>query len=61
MTTTSSKPIGMIGPGLMGAALTERLLEHGYSVLDLNRAALEGGLMFAETATARLSVMVAPR
>lgn len=37
MTTTFCKRIGMIGLGLMGTALTERLLEHGYRVLVWNR------------------------
>lgn len=37
MTTPSSKRIGMIGLGLMGTALTERLLEHGYRVRVWNR------------------------
>ncbi|MFA6562542.1 MAG: NAD(P)-dependent oxidoreductase [Verrucomicrobiia bacterium] len=35
--STSDKRIGMIGLGLMGTALTERLLEHGYRVLVWNR------------------------
>ena len=37
MTTPPSKCIGVIGLGLMGTALTERLLEHGYRVLVWNR------------------------
>ncbi|MCX6907524.1 MAG: NAD(P)-dependent oxidoreductase [Verrucomicrobia bacterium] len=37
MTTIFNKRIGMIGLGLMGTALTERLLEHGYRVLIWNR------------------------
>jgi 3-hydroxyisobutyrate dehydrogenase-like beta-hydroxyacid dehydrogenase len=32
-----NKLVGMIGLGLMGAALTERLLEHGYAVRVWNR------------------------
>ena len=36
-TTTTRKRIGMIGLGLMGTALTERLLDHGYRVLVWNR------------------------
>ncbi len=32
------KKIGMIGLGLMGTALTERLLEHGWQVLVWNRS-----------------------
>lgn len=36
-TVTGSKRIGMIGLGLMGTALAERLLEHGYQVLVWNR------------------------
>lgn len=31
------EPIGMIGLGLMGTAMTERLLEHGYRVAVWNR------------------------
>ncbi|MFO1020630.1 MAG: NAD(P)-binding domain-containing protein [Planctomycetales bacterium] len=31
--TTSRPPVGMIGLGLMGAALSERLLQAGYPVL----------------------------
>jgi 3-hydroxyisobutyrate dehydrogenase-like beta-hydroxyacid dehydrogenase len=33
----TDKRVGMIGLGLMGTALTERLLEHGYGVLVWNR------------------------
>lgn len=34
----SSRTIGMIGLGLMGTAMTERFLEHGYSVRIWNRS-----------------------
>ena len=34
----SNRHIGMIGLGLMGTAMTERLLEHGYSVTVWNRS-----------------------
>ncbi len=30
-------PVGLVGLGLMGAVLTEPLLEHGYSVFVWNR------------------------
>ncbi|MFO0910372.1 MAG: NAD(P)-binding domain-containing protein [Isosphaeraceae bacterium] len=33
----ASKNIGVIGLGLMGTALTQRLLEHGYRVAVWNR------------------------
>jgi len=35
---SSSRSIGMIGLGLMGTAMTERFLEHGYSVRIWNRS-----------------------
>ncbi len=34
----TKKPIGVIGLGLMGTAITERLLEHGYPVFIWNRS-----------------------
>ncbi|MBI5397443.1 MAG: NAD(P)-dependent oxidoreductase [Verrucomicrobia bacterium] len=37
MDTSTSKRIGMIGLGLMGTAMTERLLAHGWRVLVWNR------------------------
>jgi 3-hydroxyisobutyrate dehydrogenase-like beta-hydroxyacid dehydrogenase len=37
MNNADQKTIGMIGLGLMGTALTERLLEHGYRVAVWNR------------------------
>ncbi len=37
-TNESKKPIGVIGLGLMGTAITERLLAHGYPVLVWNRS-----------------------
>ena len=37
MTENAKKRIGMIGLGLMGTAITERLLEHGHHVLVWNR------------------------
>lgn len=36
-TQPDKAPIGMIGTGLMGTALTERLLAHGYRVMVWNR------------------------
>ena len=39
----SEKRVGMIGLGLMGTALTERLLEHGYQVLVWNRTREKAG------------------
>lgn len=36
--TIHSKTVGMIGLGLMGTAMTERLLEHGYAVRVWNRS-----------------------
>ena len=35
---TATRSIGMIGLGLMGTAMTERFLEHGYSVRIWNRS-----------------------
>ncbi|HVJ85378.1 MAG TPA: NAD(P)-dependent oxidoreductase [Caulifigura sp.] len=35
----SKGPVGVVGLGLMGAAITERLLEHGYPVQIWNRTA----------------------
>lgn len=37
MTGAINKPVGVIGLGLMGTALTERLLEHGFPVVVWNR------------------------
>lgn len=34
----NNKTVGLIGLGLMGSALTERLLEHGYRVVIWNRS-----------------------
>ena len=34
---SAKQPVGMIGLGLMGTALTERLLDHGYRVFVWNR------------------------
>lgn len=39
----SEKRVGMIGLGLMGTALTERLLEQGYQVLVWNRTREKAG------------------
>jgi 3-hydroxyisobutyrate dehydrogenase-like beta-hydroxyacid dehydrogenase len=50
MTTTPCKHIGMIGLGLMGTALTERLLEHGYHVLVWNRTREKAGPLIARGA-----------
>jgi 3-hydroxyisobutyrate dehydrogenase-like beta-hydroxyacid dehydrogenase len=36
-----SKPIGIIGIGLMGTAVGQRLLDHGYSIAVWNRTRLE--------------------
>lgn len=35
--SSANEPVGMIGLGLMGTAITERLLEHGYRVAVWNR------------------------
>lgn len=48
--STSDKRIGMIGLGLMGTALTERLLEHGYRVLVWNRTREKAGPLVARGA-----------
>jgi 3-hydroxyisobutyrate dehydrogenase-like beta-hydroxyacid dehydrogenase len=37
MTVAADKPIGLIGLGLMGTAIADRLLEHGYRVHVWNR------------------------
>ncbi|MBI5684124.1 MAG: NAD(P)-dependent oxidoreductase [Verrucomicrobia bacterium] len=50
MTTASGKHIGMIGLGLMGTALTERLLEHGYRVRVWNRTREKAGPLIARGA-----------
>lgn len=55
MTTSSTgKPsgvaIGLIGLGLMGTALTERLLEHGFRVLVWNRSREKAGPLIARGA-----------
>lgn len=36
--SATKKPIGVVGLGLMGTAITERLLEHGYPVFVWNRS-----------------------
>ena len=36
--SATKKPIGVVGLGLMGTAITERLLEHGYPVSVWNRS-----------------------
>ena len=46
-----SKQIGMIGLGLMGTALTERLLEHGYRVFVWNRSRDKADPLIARGAT----------
>lgn len=38
MSETASKAVGIIGLGLMGTAMTERLLEHGWQVRVWNRS-----------------------
>lgn len=38
MNNTTDKTIGIVGLGLMGTALTERLLEHGYATTVWNRS-----------------------
>ncbi len=43
----SDKRIGMIGLGLMGTALTQRLLEHGYQVLVWNRTQAKADALIA--------------
>lgn len=49
-TVTGSKRIGMIGLGLMGTALAERLLEHGYQVLVWNRTREKAARLLARGA-----------
>jgi 3-hydroxyisobutyrate dehydrogenase-like beta-hydroxyacid dehydrogenase len=46
----SNERIGMIGLGLMGTALTERLLEHGYRVLVWNRTREKAAALIARGA-----------
>ena len=36
--SATKKPIGVVGLGLMGTAITERLLEHGYPIFVWNRS-----------------------
>ena len=48
--STSDKRIGMIGLGLMGTALTERLIECGYRVLVWNRTREKAGPLVARGA-----------
>jgi 3-hydroxyisobutyrate dehydrogenase-like beta-hydroxyacid dehydrogenase len=43
-------PIGMIGTGLMGTALTERLLAHGYRVMVWNRTRTKADPLLARGA-----------
>jgi 3-hydroxyisobutyrate dehydrogenase-like beta-hydroxyacid dehydrogenase len=43
--------VGVIGLGLMGTALAERLLEHGYQVCVWNRTAAKGEPLLARGAT----------
>lgn len=48
--STTSRCIGVIGLGLMGAALTERLLEHGYRVAVWNRSREKADALLARGA-----------
>jgi 3-hydroxyisobutyrate dehydrogenase-like beta-hydroxyacid dehydrogenase len=48
--STNKKRIGVIGLGLMGAALAERLLEHGYEVLVWNRTRAKADALVARGA-----------
>lgn len=49
-THTAPEPIGVIGLGLMGTALTERLLEHGYRVVVWNRTRAKAAPLLAQGA-----------
>jgi 3-hydroxyisobutyrate dehydrogenase-like beta-hydroxyacid dehydrogenase len=49
-TRPDQQGIGVIGLGLMGAALTERLLEHGYRVLVWNRTRAKASPLLAQGA-----------
>jgi 3-hydroxyisobutyrate dehydrogenase-like beta-hydroxyacid dehydrogenase len=49
-TELDSAPIGMIGTGLMGTALTERLLAHGYRVVVWNRTRAKADPLLARGA-----------
>ncbi len=42
--------VGVIGLGLMGTALTERLLEHGYRVAVWNRTRVKAEALLARGA-----------
>ncbi len=46
----SGTAVGLIGLGLMGTALTERLLEHGFRVLVWNRSREKAGPLIARGA-----------
>jgi len=48
--SASNKPIGLIGLGLMGTALTERLLEHGFRVTVWNRTRAKADPLIARGA-----------
>lgn len=50
MSDVRQQTIGVIGLGLMGTALTERLLEHGYHVLVWNRTRAKAGPLLARGA-----------
>ena len=49
-TQPDKAPIGMIGTGLMGMALTERLLAHGYRVVVWNRTRTKADPLLARGA-----------
>jgi 3-hydroxyisobutyrate dehydrogenase-like beta-hydroxyacid dehydrogenase len=49
-TRPDQQGIGVIGLGLMGAALTERLLEHGYRVVVWNRTRAKAAPVLAQGA-----------
>jgi 3-hydroxyisobutyrate dehydrogenase-like beta-hydroxyacid dehydrogenase len=49
-TRPDKAPIGMIGAGLMGTALTERLLAHGYRVMVWNRTRTKADPLLARGA-----------
>jgi len=49
-TQPPKEPIGVIGLGLMGTALTERLLEHGYRVAVWNRTRAKADPLLARGA-----------
>jgi 3-hydroxyisobutyrate dehydrogenase-like beta-hydroxyacid dehydrogenase len=51
MDNTINKTIGIVGLGLMGTALTERLLEHGYATTVWNRSREKAEPLLAKGAT----------